>query len=355
MHQDDQQPRAQGDQSYAVGGFPRFEDRATAFQSTDFAIRPRLVIANHTATVTPELDGVARALHLAARVITIAEAIDPNHSLAADVLWLTLDEDPGLEVLQAIATRIDADAIALVLHVSGSAIDSVWALFGDRDGTAIVIHPDETDCAAALAQALRVYRPSVASTVDQGHDIQIIRLQEEVQRISHMLARLSLNGESSMLGHSDGARLPLSPFIEDHVQAPVRGYQPQPDFATDVGTGHPDQSARSPIRPRDVRAIIRQRRLRDEIWPSEMFADPAWDMMLDLYAARLERQRVSVSSLCIAAAVPATTALRWIKTLTETGIFERQDDPRDGRRIFVTLTDQSLAHMHLYFQRMVEG
>ena len=42
-------------------------------------------------------------------------------------------------------------------------------------------------------------------------------------------------------------------------------------------------------------------------------------MLLDLLAARLERERVSVSSLCIAAAVPPTTALRWIRTLTDKG------------------------------------
>ena len=50
-----------------------------------------------------------------------------------------------------------------------------------------------------------------------------------------------------------------------------------------------------------------------------IFADPAWDMLLDLMEAEIEQPRVAVSSLCIAAAVPATTALRWLKTLTEPG------------------------------------
>lgn len=63
--------------------------------------------------------------------------------------------------------------------------------------------------------------------------------------------------------------------------------------------------------------------------------------MLDLMIARIERLRVAVSSLCIAAAVPATTALRWIKTLTETGIFVRVDDPTDRRRVFIELSDDA--------------
>jgi DNA-binding MarR family transcriptional regulator len=77
-------------------------------------------------------------------------------------------------------------------------------------------------------------------------------------------------------------------------------------------------------------------------------------MLLDLYAARLEHNRVSVSSLCIAAAVPATTALRWIKALTTSGLFERRADPHDGRRIFVALSDSAAAAMHAYFAAIVD-
>src|SRR3546814_15893799 len=80
-----------------------------------------------------------------------------------------------------------------------------------------------------------------------------------------------------------------------------------------------------------VRALIRARRMRDQFFRSELFADPAWDMLLDLMAARLEHKRVSVSSLCIAAAVPVTTALRWIKSLTDEGRFVRRADHKIER------------------------
>lgn len=87
-----------------------------------------------------------------------------------------------------------------------------------------------------------------------------------------------------------------------------------------------------------IRAMIRGRRLRDQFFEATLFADPAWDMMLDLMAARLEQRQVAVSSLCIAAAVPPTTGLRWIKTLTDSGLFVRIADPRDGRRVFIELS-----------------
>jgi DNA-binding MarR family transcriptional regulator len=80
-----------------------------------------------------------------------------------------------------------------------------------------------------------------------------------------------------------------------------------------------------------------------------MFADPAWDMLLDLTAARAEHKRVSVTSLCIASGVPSTTALRWIALLTQAGLLERVEDDTDRRRAFVQLTDRASDAMARYF------
>lgn len=98
-----------------------------------------------------------------------------------------------------------------------------------------------------------------------------------------------------------------------------------------------------------IRSMIRARRLRAHFFGGGLFADPAWDILLDLTAARLEERSVAVSSLCIAAAVPATTALRWIKQLTEAGLLRRVADPVDGRRIFIELTDGAARTMMAYF------
>lgn len=99
-----------------------------------------------------------------------------------------------------------------------------------------------------------------------------------------------------------------------------------------------------------IRSIIRVRRLREHFFKGDLFADPAWDMLLDLMAARVERQRVAVSSLCIAAAVPPTTALRWIKGLCDQGLFVRVADPEDGRRVFIELSSETAARMEAFLK-----
>ena len=100
-----------------------------------------------------------------------------------------------------------------------------------------------------------------------------------------------------------------------------------------------------PVTAAAVRQVIKARRLRERYFPAELFYDPAWDMLLDLTAARLEGSPVSVSSLCIAAAVPTTTALRWIRNLCEAGLFDRRIDPGDARRVFISLSDATADAM----------
>lgn len=69
-------------------------------------------------------------------------------------------------------------------------------------------------------------------------------------------------------------------------------------------------------------------------------------------ASRLEGGQVAVSSLCIAAAVPTTTALRWIKLLTDGGLLVRVPDPQDGRRCFVALADRVADVLVAYFAEL---
>ena len=106
---------------------------------------------------------------------------------------------------------------------------------------------------------------------------------------------------------------------------------------------------------RAVKSVLRARRRRDRLFDGEVFADPAWDMLLELYALHLDNRRESISSLCIAAQVPATTALRWIVRLEQDGLAVRSDDPKDGRRSWIELTDKGVERMRGYFEMLAAG
>ena len=191
-------------------------------------------------------------------------------------------------------------------------------LFCEVGGSPIqlVIDGDEAERAAALAIATSgVDRVSTLSDVASDRSGERLRqLSDEVSRIASTLARLSTGPSST------------------ERPTPVAANIDAPQVSGEV-----------------VRQVIRARRLRSRFFDDELFADPAWDMLLDLLQAEIAQLRVPVSSLCIAAAVPATTALRWLKTMTDQGIFLRRADPHDGRRIFVELSPPASGAMRRYF------
>lgn len=107
---------------------------------------------------------------------------------------------------------------------------------------------------------------------------------------------------------------------------------------------------------RHARRTYRNRRSRATVFGDEnLFGEPAWDLMLDLFIAAKERKRVPVTSACIGAAVPTTTALRWLAVLEERSLVVREADPSDARRVFVRLSAEAYGKMVTYFVRAAVG
>lgn len=115
-------------------------------------------------------------------------------------------------------------------------------------------------------------------------------------------------------------------------------------------TGKTTASQDHPIWVELARQSYDDRRRRTKIFRSEeLFGEPAWDILLDLFIAAKERRRVSVTSACIGSAVPSTTALRWITILEKQGLLVREADPGDARRVYVKLSARGYAAMLEYF------
>lgn len=101
-----------------------------------------------------------------------------------------------------------------------------------------------------------------------------------------------------------------------------------------------------------VRAIIALRRMRRDYFPW-IPGDPAWSMMLELYAARLEERRISQTTLGVVAGVAETTALRLTKSLVRQGYFTSHNDPDDRRLILLSLSDEAAEKMRAYFMEAI--
>jgi hypothetical protein len=94
----------------------------------------------------------------------------------------------------------------------------------------------------------------------------------------------------------------------------------------------------------------RLRRKRTNHFPPELFGEPAWDMLLDLFIAKIRNRNISVTSACIASDVPNTTALRWLNLLEEMNLVRREQHETDSRVTWVRLTDGGFNVFIDYFE-----
>jgi DNA-binding MarR family transcriptional regulator len=257
--------------------------------------------------------------------LRVADAVDIEQARerirqqsAASALWVELDSDFGPAtdaLLDYIAADVADGRCWAVVAAPAAFLDRLSSHAFDTNVN-VVVDAGESERAAALAVAVSgVVKLDLVSDVTADRNAARLRqLSDEVSRIATTLSRLST-----------GPSATPRPIEVDLSGA-------APEVAMDT-----------------IRAIIRARRLRSRYFDEELFADPAWDMLLDLLQAEISKLRVPVSSLCIAASVPATTALRWLKTMVHQGLFLRRADPHDGRRVFVELAPHTSQALRRYF------
>lgn len=98
-----------------------------------------------------------------------------------------------------------------------------------------------------------------------------------------------------------------------------------------------------------LRTHIWERKVRSKFFDQNLFADPCWEVLLDLALAEAEGKPVVIKSACIASGVPPSTALRRINVLVEAGLVDRKPDLLDNRRVLVGLTESGQRAMEKYF------
>lgn len=240
----------------------------------------------------------------------------------ADVVLVDCPQvDAGvLAALARLDLRAATGATRLIVSTSVDALDDVFACM-DQSAPVLLVDPNRAERVLALGRVLATMPSGAVRELSEDDRLMLLRLTEQVGQIAGRMDRLDPRGT-----------LPQST-------------PPAPPHAASTRTLEPGQLPDVRL----VRRIIRQRQLRGRFFDADLFADPAWDMLLDLSASRLEGKRVSVTSLCIAAGVPPTTALRWIGQMVEAGLFVRLNDGTDKRRAFIDLSEKAVEAVSRYF------
>lgn len=104
-----------------------------------------------------------------------------------------------------------------------------------------------------------------------------------------------------------------------------------------------------------LRQLIKLRRVRGRILDYELFADPAWDFLVELAIAEFEDRDFTISGLCACSNVSYATAYRQIQDLVQRGLLRRENDTEDRRRVFVTLSPEARAKIFEILDQVKHG
>ena len=311
------------------------EDRAIADLARDSALA-RTVSLFGSAAALAELAHDSQLAGLAVRSARPLETILTGDAGAlGDVVYVATTAPGGAELAALIRLdeRAERAGAEIIVATTADALEDVFGCL-DRARVQFLVDAVPAERIVALGMARARLPGHRVREMDEDDRLVLLRLTQEVARLAAQLDHL------------------VGPFEDDpdvmsaRLASPGIGYR---------GNERRDLSQRARVSlpdPKLVHRVIRQRRLRERYFDSQLFADPAWDILLDLTAARAEHRRVGVSSLCIAAAVPATTALRWISQMTEMGLVLREPDPEDKRRAFIVLADKVADAMARYFDEL---
>jgi hypothetical protein len=295
---------------------------ARAVSLSIFVDRPHL-------RATMREDAIAAGVEVA-HAAPLRELMENEGRPLADVVLLDcpIVDAQAMAALARLDLRAASGETRLIVSTSVDALDDVFACM-DMSSPLLLVDPNRAERVMALGQTLAGFPAARLRELSDDDRLMLLRLTEQVGQIA---------------GHIDR----LAPRETTAVMEPRNSVEGRPVEERAV----PLAKSASLPEARLIRRVIRQRQLRARFIEGEFFADPAWDMLLDLAAARVEGKRVAVTSLCIASGVPPTTALRWIGALVQAGLFQRVCDENDRRRAFIELTENAADRIARYFDEI---
>lgn len=104
-----------------------------------------------------------------------------------------------------------------------------------------------------------------------------------------------------------------------------------------------------------LKEILKARRAREFFFGFSLCSDPAWEIILIAYAASLDGQSPLLRTVIQESDVPATTLLRWLKTLEKNGLLEPIGDPFDSSQAILKLSATGKMRVERYVSAVWPG
>ncbi|CAO3377991.1 response regulator [Azospirillum argentinense] len=271
-------------------------------------------------------------IHVTHDPIAALDTLEADGSIGIVAVELALPHFDGLALVERMRKSVRRHLQVIVVAPNATAADVVRAMHM-RAADFVSDPQDGSQLHGALARALAAHQaaaPPPAPPPPAGNG-ELQGALEDAYR--HGLALIEA----------------VKALRENQPEAPA------PTLVTAQAAPPPPPAATGENRRLTVLRTLQQSRVaRDKYFPKGLFEDPCWDMLLDLMANHLRGRRISVSSLCMASGVAQTTALRRITELHDRGLVRRIADEKDGRRVFIELTEQGIAALSGYVEHIQE-
>lgn len=302
-----------------------------------------LIIGNDSGAINAIRDCGLRAGHRvqeARDVITALGALDTEPDIGIAFVDGGSDAFDGLALIERL--RRTHSEVSCILFARKPTADEVVRAMRLQVADVVTAPEDRAQLDRALNRAAAAREEAGTAIAPQARPLDGFNAEALEQAYRHGLALI----ETVRTLREDGvpalpARvMPFTPLSRPTVPAGA------PSTGAPMAVPVASDAAQDPLAV--LQAIQRKRAAREKFFPKGLFEDPCWDMLLDLMINHLQGRRISVSSLCIASGVAQTTALRRIADLHDRGLVRRIADDKDGRRVFIELTEAGVAAMKRY-------
>ena len=97
-----------------------------------------------------------------------------------------------------------------------------------------------------------------------------------------------------------------------------------------------------------ARQILHRRRMREKEFKSVLFAEPAWEMLLELFVQETSGAAITLTQLVAQSRIPASTVLRWVRFLERDGMVVVRQHPTDHGSDFIELSSTATQNLERY-------